>query len=112
MSWRFWRIAKTKYATARSCAGNKRVGGRWNHPASGLLYTATTIALAALEKFVHIAGLIPTHLVLVAVDMPGENALVKPVQVSALATGWDARPAAGPSQDFGARWFSVDAYWG
>ena len=101
---RFWRIAKKRHALDKQCEGTRVHGGRWNKPGFGALYAGSTIELAALEKFVHTAGLIPMGMVLVAIDAPDEDALVHRVNIGELPTGWNGLPASDAAQAFGTSW--------
>ena len=50
-----YRICKTKYAaTAFDGEGAFRFGGRWNTRGTRMIYTAGSLALAALEMLVHL----------------------------------------------------------
>ena len=50
-----YRICKTKYAsTAFDGEGAFRFGGRWNSRGTRIIYTAGSLALAALEMLVHL----------------------------------------------------------
>ncbi len=52
---RAWRIAKARHAAqAFSGAGGLSSGGRWHHKGERVVYTASSLALAALEVFVHL----------------------------------------------------------
>lgn len=48
-----YRIFNTKYSDSISGEGAYLYGGRWNKVESHMLYTSSTIALAALEILVH-----------------------------------------------------------
>ena len=69
---RFWRISQQRFALDRRCEGSRLFGGRWNRAGYGALYVASSVELAALEKFVHTGGIGPRDLVLVAVDVPDD----------------------------------------
>ena len=101
---RFWRITKKRYALDKSCEGNRLNGGRWNRPGYGALYAAETIELAALEKFVHSAGITPLDLVLAAVDVADDDSLIRRVAIRDLPAGWDGLPASDAAQEFGTEW--------
>jgi RES domain-containing protein len=101
---RFWRITKKRYALDKSCEGNRLSGGRWNRPGYGALYAAETIELAALEKFVHTAGITPSDLVLAAVDVPDDTSLIRRVGIGDLPAGWNGLPASDAAQEFGTQW--------
>jgi len=52
---RAWRIVKTRYASeAFSGTGGLNVGGRWHRKGDRVVYAASSLALAALEVFVHL----------------------------------------------------------
>ena len=52
-----YRICKTKYAAmAFDGEGAFRFGGRWNARGTRMVYTAGSLALAAREMLVHLAG--------------------------------------------------------
>ena len=53
---RAWRIDKAKRAKAESFSGEgaRLVSGRWNGLGSALVYAASNLSLAALEKFIHL----------------------------------------------------------
>jgi RES domain-containing protein len=50
-----YRISKAHYAkSAFSGEGARLYAGRWNHAGTPMVYTSTSLALAALELFVHL----------------------------------------------------------
>ncbi len=50
-----WRICKQRYAAyAFSGEGARLYGGRWNPPGTRMVYTSSSLALAAMELFVHL----------------------------------------------------------
>jgi RES domain-containing protein len=50
-----FRIVKARHARdAFSGEGARLAGGRWNYPGDSAIYCSSTLALAALETFVHI----------------------------------------------------------
>ena len=52
---RAWRIVKARYASeAFSGTGGLSVGGRWHCKGDRVIYAASSLALAALEVFVHL----------------------------------------------------------
>lgn len=69
-----------------------------------MVYTSSTLALAALELFVHLdASEIPDDFVAIPADIPAfvEMALIKPVQLPA---DWRRFPAPHALVDIGTRW--------
>lgn len=100
---RLWRIAHHKYALDKLCLGAAQYGGRWNPVGMAALYCGTSIAVCALEKFVHIgSGVLPPQ-VLVAIDLPDDCSLFAP-DIASLPPGWDALPTSLAAQAFGGRW--------
>jgi RES domain-containing protein len=98
-----WRIARRQHALDRQGIGARDAGGRWNRPGTPVIYSGRTIAIAALEKLVHLAEVVPNDLVLVRIDLP-RNCSIEEVTAVALPRGWDAIPAAPASMEFGTRW--------
>jgi RES domain-containing protein len=74
---RVWRICKARYAAeAFDGRGARRFGGRWNTPGVPMVYASSSLALAAIELFVHIEpNQQPDDLVAIAASLPeGEPA--------------------------------------
>lgn len=72
-----WRICRAKFAAeAFSGHGARRFGGRWNTPGIPMVYTSSSLALAAIELFVHLEpSQQPDDLVSIAATLPrGEPA--------------------------------------
>ncbi|MCA3508225.1 MAG: RES family NAD+ phosphorylase [Rhodobacter sp.] len=72
---RVWRLTKPEHAPGLDGEGARLYGGRWNSPGLPVVYTASSLALAALEVFVHLppamrrpSGL--PELVAIALDLP------------------------------------------
>lgn len=98
-----WRIARRPYALDRLGVGARQDGGRWNYPGTAVIYAGRTIAIAALEKFVHVAGIVPRDLVLVRVALPDDHS-AEQLALADLQKGWDLVPAGPTSMEFGTRW--------
>ena len=98
-----WRIARRPYALDRFGIGARQDGGRWNYPGTALIYAGRTIAIAALEKFVHVAGIVPPDLVLVRVELPDDYSAEQP-ELADLPKDWDLVPAGPGSMAFGTTW--------
>jgi RES domain-containing protein len=74
---RIWRICRAPYAAeAFSGDGARRFGGRWNSHGVPMVYCSSSLALAAIELFVHLEpNLQPDDLVSIAATLPpGEPA--------------------------------------
>ena len=111
MSRHIWRIATdTPDYTADDATGEgaRRTGGRWNRKGLPVLYCAESIALAALETFVHLdSGSLPLNRYLVHIDVPDnlwDQATL--LQSSSLSVGWDAEPSGRISLDIGDAWLN------
>jgi RES domain-containing protein len=74
---KIWRICRAKFATESfSGLGARRFGGRWNSPGVPMAYASSSLALAAIELFVHLEpNLQPADMVAIAATLPeGEPA--------------------------------------
>ena len=91
-----WRIARRPYALDRVGAGARDSGGRWHA-------VGRTIGIAALEKFVHLAGVVPPDLVLVRVAVP-DGASSETPALADLPADWNALRHGPLSVQFGTRW--------
>jgi RES domain-containing protein len=98
-----WRIAQRKYALDRLCAGSALYGGRWNPVGMPALYCGASIAICALEKFVHGAQVPLPPMVLVAVDLPDDCAIFR-LTANELPDGWDELPTCTSAQNLGRAW--------
>ncbi|MGH7898244.1 MAG: RES family NAD+ phosphorylase [Candidatus Binatia bacterium] len=98
-----WRIARRPYARDRLGIGARESGGRWNGPGTAVIYAGRTIAVAALEQFVHLAGIVPADLVLVRIELPDGYSAETP-NLSDLPKDWDRLPPGPSSIDFGTTW--------
>ena len=103
MADRLWRIARRPYALDRLGTGARETGGRWNRPGTPVIYTGRTIAIAAVERLVHLAGVVPDDLVLVRVDLPSGYSAEAPAQAD-LPGDWNAVRPGASSMEFGTRW--------
>jgi RES domain-containing protein len=87
----------------RTGTGARESGGRWNRPGTAVVYASRTVAMAALERFVHVAGVVPPDLVLVRIQLP-EGCSVEEPALADLPADWHAVPIRPASMDFGPRW--------
>ena len=101
---RLWRITTKQWALDKRCDGARLYGGRWNPVGHPVMYAGSTIAICALEKFVHLAGAPHPPLVLVAIDVPDDEALRIQPALPHLPAGWADLPPSGGSQEFGNAW--------
>jgi RES domain-containing protein len=98
-----WRIARRPYALDRVGLGARQHSDRWNSAGIGVIYAGRSIGIAALERFVHLAGIVPPDLVLVRINLPARHSFEEPA-LADLPSNWNAVPAAPSSVQFGTRW--------
>lgn len=69
---RLWRICRAIHAaSAFSGEGARLFGGRWNSQGVRMIYTSPSLALAAVETFVHLEpNLRPDDLVSISAELP------------------------------------------
>jgi RES domain-containing protein len=67
-----WRICRERFADeAFSGTGARRFGGRWNSAGVPMVYASSSLALAAMELFVHLEpNQQPSDLVYIAPQLP------------------------------------------
>jgi RES domain-containing protein len=89
--------------------GARLYGGRWNSPGRPVIYTSSTLALAALEYLVHVEPAdAPADLVALTIEIP--DALpVQTVAVSSLPKGWAKATGSTACQDIGDAWLAAGA---
>ena len=89
---RVWRICKAKYsADAFSGEGARLFAGRWNPAGVRMVYSSTSLALAALEFFVHLdPSVAPDDLVSVMAELPEDQVMVERIDVAGLPRDWRA----------------------
>lgn len=87
---RFWRICRRRYAAdAASGEGARLYGGRWNSRGVRLVYTSTSLALAAIETFVNLEPrLRPKDLVYIAGEVSEGMDILK-VDLATLPANWN-----------------------
>ncbi len=89
---RLWRICRLRYAaSAWAGEGARLYGGRWNSQGARVVYTSTSLALAAIEVFVHLdPNLRPDDLVSIAAELPDDLPTTR-IDPSALPPNWASR---------------------
>lgn len=101
-----WRIIQRKFVKlAFSGEGARRFGGRWNSPGFSVVYTAQSLALAALEILVHVDSdkLLQEY---VAIPVTIGPQLITHVDASLLPNNWRAYPASKLTRTIGDAWVS------
>ena len=88
---------------ALSGEGARLFGGRWNHPGTRMVYTASTASLALLEMTVHVPRLrFSREFIIFEIEFP--DGLVETLDRAALPDAWDAFPFTTATQDLGDAW--------
>ena len=84
-----WHICRAQFAgEAFSGIGARRFGGRWNSPGVPMVYASTSLALAAIELFVHLEpNLQPDDLVSIAATLPSRET-VQRLTADKLPSNW------------------------
>lgn len=84
-----WRICKARFAeSALSGEGARLFAGRWNQQGVPLVYTSNSLALAAIELFVHLdPSAAPDDLVSIRIEVPEELKMDR-VEVKDLPKDW------------------------
>lgn len=98
-----YRVVKARHArTAFTGEGARLAGGRWNRPGEAVVYTSASLALAAIETFIHLgeAGL-HIRFVYFRVEIPEEAPMQR---CRRPPPGWRAEPPGAPSVRYGSRW--------
>ena len=102
---RLWRICRERFAgEAYSGEGARLYGGRWNSKGERVIYTSTSLALAAIETFVNLEpNLRPDDLVSMEAELPGGIA-VERLDVKTLPANWH-KSRDESLRHFGDEWF-------
>lgn len=101
-----WRISKARFANKSfSGEGTRLFGGRWNFAGVSMIYTSPSLALAAIEFFVHLdPSDAPEDLVSISAALPDELP-TEQVDVHQLPAHW-RRIDNENLQKFGSDWAS------
>jgi RES domain-containing protein len=101
---KIWRICRERHAAdAFSGEGARLYGGRWNSRGVPMVYASTSLALAAIELFVHLEpNLIPVDLVSILAELP-EGEHVTRWDADVLPSDWWGDEL-GPVRELGDEW--------
>lgn len=104
---RVYRLIKERFITMPlSAEGARRLGGRWNPPGVGILYTSASPELALLEQIVHLRSLpysdLP-KLVLLTLILPETPRLI---DLQDLPPNWQDEADFGMNHQFLANWLA------
>ena len=100
-----WRITKQKHASnAFSGEGPRRFGARWNHRGTAVVYASDSLALAALELFVHLGrqGL-QIRFVYFRIHVPADVS-ISSMDPKSLPADWRKKPPPTSTMDIGTHW--------
>lgn len=101
-----YRICRRRYG-AFDGEGARRQSGRWNHDGTPVVYTAGSLALAALEVLAHTdASLLPADLVYVAAEIPSAVKITRYTRAD-LPADWQQNPAPLSTKDLGQQWIQA-----
>jgi RES domain-containing protein len=84
-----WRLCRAVHAAgAFSGEGARRYGGRWNSRGVAMVYCSSSLALAAMELFVHLDPTqAPSDLVAISATLP-ESEQVRAIESAELPQDW------------------------
>jgi len=100
---RLYRLCRAAYQELDG-EGARLNGGRWNSPGRAVVYTSSSLALAALEYLVHLDPEdVPTDLVALTVGIPDDVAS-ETVDASSLPAGWAQLPEPQACKSIGDAW--------
>lgn len=104
---RVWRICGERYAAETLTGrGGLFTPGRWHTAGHPVVYASASLALAALEVLVHVdRDVVPTALVQVEIDVPGELPVVS-IDAGFLPKGWRRYPAPPALRRLGDEWLA------
>jgi RES domain-containing protein len=103
---RTWRICRSPYS-AFTGEGARRFGGRWNSRGVPMVYSSSSLALAAIELFVHLEpGQAPGDLVCIAAELQeGESA--RTIEPAILLPNWWTDKGLAVTRDLGDAWIAA-----
>jgi RES domain-containing protein len=98
-----YRICRLPYA-AFDGEGARRKSGRWNQDGIPVVYTAATLALAALETLAHTdPTLLPPDLVYLTAELPARLRITR-IDLEDLPADWRQYPESEATKEIGANW--------
>ena len=101
---RAWRLVKAEHVSdAFSGQGARIYGGRWNEPGTSVVYVADSLALAALEVFVHL-GPASRNLEFRAIPVEFPERLVEALAEEEVPANWRQSPPPAQTMALGTAW--------
>ncbi len=102
---RLYRLCRLAFRTLDG-EGGRLYGGRWNTPGRPVVYTSTTLALAALEYLVHVdATDVPADLVALTIEMP-DDVVMERLSTARLPKRWMQSASCPECQALGDAWLA------
>ena len=100
-----WRISSLRHAAqAFSGEGGLKYPARWHHKGTLIVYTSSTLSLAALEMFANLKPQdISTELVAISAEIP-DGVTIRSVDASKLPRNWREYPGPPSLQALGSGW--------
>lgn len=100
-----WRLCTARRkAEAFTGEGSRLAGGRWNPKGTAVVYTADSLALAAVELFVHLdPAELSAAYVSIPVTIPIDLPILR-VEATRLPRGWRTTPPPPSLAQLGRRW--------
>ena len=101
-----WRLVREKRAAdAFLGEGARLYGGRWNHRGTPVVYVADSLALAALEQFVHLGRAHALlRFVFFRVEIPDDDIAVESLPPHEIPSNWREEPPPDETKDVGTAW--------
>ena len=100
-----WRIVKAKHKkSAFDGEGARIAAGRWNNIGIAMIYTADSLALAALEIIVHLPKQELLKKIFFSIPVEFDAGLVITLESSRIPRDWDSLPPPESTQDIGTQW--------
>ena len=105
---RIWRICREPYAIdPLEGKGGFYTSGRWHTKGRPVVYTSSTLSLAALELLVHVSkSTFPSDLVQLEIDIP-DTLKIEKVDTSRLPGNWKSYPAPAELRTIGDDWLTA-----
>ena len=103
-----WLIIKAQHAhRAFDGEGARLAGGRWNKIGIPMIYTADSLALAALEILVHLPGRELLKRKFLRIPVRFDSRLVTSFNLIDLPDDWDILPPPDSTQTIGTEWATI-----
>lgn len=105
-----WRIVqRRRESSAFDGEGAARAPGRWNREGTPMVYTAGSLALAALEILANLPDEQLARQPFVAIPAAFDETLVLRIDAAALPLKWSSYPAPPATKDLGTQWVKAAA---